>query len=283
MSAGHSHGHAEHAHRPVWHYLLIAAVLSVITLVEIGPLFEYYNIPGPALIVLSVVKFAIVVALFMHLWDDDRVYTQIFVPPLLGGTLMVLVLMQLFWAYSPSPTKDSIPVQERYWTNYNGECSAWVRSALSNRWYCSSPAIDAGRVLAYNAPVAAGGATCASGLKVDLTGKSDADAEALLVDAGKSLYEANCVACHQPTGLGVPGAFPPLAGSDYLTDTKTHIGVVLKGLSGPITVNGQPFNGAMASFGALCDDEISAIITYERNSWGNDLGVVTPEQVAAAR
>lgn len=272
------HGH-EHAHRPVWHYLAIAAVLTVITGVEIGPLFEWYNLPSPVLLVMSVVKFAIVVALFMHLWDDDNVYTQIFTPPLIGAGLMVGVLMVLFWGYSPSPGVDPIPMQERYWTDYSKKCSSWLRSAGSNRWYCASPAIDADRMVAYTKPPE----PKASSVKFDFAGKSDDDAKAMLVEAGAKLYENNCQACHQANGQGVPGAFPPLAGSDYLTDANTHIKTVLKGLNGPITVNGTAYNGAMQAFGQLSDDEIAAIITYERNSWGNALGIVKPEQVASNR
>lgn len=282
MSAHHD-GHGEHAHRPVWHYLLIAAILTAITVFEIGPLFEWYNLPGALLIALSVVKFAIVVALFMHLYDDSRVFTAIFTLPLLGATAMVIVLMTLFWSWMPSPHKDVFPVEERHWINYSGQCSSWIRSSVSNRWYCSSPAIDPARMLAYTAPPPETAGTCASGIKLDLAGKSEADAKAALTEAGGKLYEANCLACHQATGMGVPGAFPPIAGSDYIADPAAHASIIVKGLSGPITVNGQAYNGAMPGFGALCDDEIAAIATYERNAWGNDLGLVTPKQVAAAR
>lgn len=279
----HNDGHGEHAHRPVWHYLLIAAILCVITGVEIGPLFKLYSLPAEVLIVLSVIKFAVVVALFMHLYDDSPVFTAIFTPALLGATAMVIVLMVLFWGWMPSPNKDAIPVQERYWVNYNGQCNVWLRSASSNRWYCSSPAVDATRMLAYTAPVGATAGGCASGLKLDMTGKSEADAKAELMTAGEKLYATNCAMCHQPTGLGVPGAFPPLAGSDYITDAKVHIDTLLKGRTGAMVVNGTTYNGAMPSQVALCDDELAAIVTYERNAWGNTLGVVLPKDFSSAR
>lgn len=281
MSAHHD-DHGEHAHRPVWHYLLIAAVLTAITLFEIGPLFGWYNLPGVVLVLLSVVKFAVVVALFMHLYDDSRVFTAIFVPALFGGTAMVLVLMLLFWGYMPSPHKDSIPVQQRYWTDYSGPCNAWIRSSVSNRWYCSSPPIDPVRFAAYNPPAAAAPG-CSSGLKLDLTGKTEEESKVAMVEAGGKLFEQNCMACHMATGLGVPGAFPPLAGSDFIEDPAKHAHIIVHGLSGAITVNGAAFNGVMAAFGGLCDEEIASIATYERNSWGNSMGIVTPKQVAAAR
>ncbi len=282
MSA-HNDGHGEHAHRPVWHYLLIAAILTLITGFEIGPLFKLYALPGELLIALSIVKFAIVVALFMHLYDDSRIFTSIFVPALMGSIAMVIVLMVLFWGWMPSPHKDAIPMQERYWVNYSGQCNAWIRSATSNRWYCSSPAIDADRMLAYTAPAQSAAAGCASGLKLDLTGKADDAVKAELMTAGEKLYGTNCAMCHQATGLGVPGAFPPLAASDYITDAKVHVDTMLKGRTGALVVNGVTYNGAMPAQVALCDDELAAIATYERNAWGNALGVILPKDFASAR
>lgn len=281
MSADHTHD--DHKHHPVSFYLGVAAVLTVLTFIEIGPLFEWYDIPIPALMALSAVKFVLVVALFMHLWDDDNVYTQIFTPALLGSVLMVGVLMVLHSAVAPSPGEDSIPVQERYWTDYSGECTSWVRSHVSNRWYCTSPPIPRDRLAMYNQP--AGGAGGASMPKIDVASMSDDEAKAQLIEAGKGLYEAQCAACHQATGAGIPGVFPPLAGSDYkgFLDPVEHARTIVKGLTGEIVVNGTTYNGAMTPFGQLSDLEIAAIATYERNSWGNDHGMVTPEQVASVR
>ncbi|MCB9680241.1 MAG: c-type cytochrome [Alphaproteobacteria bacterium] len=269
--------HEEHAHRPVWHYVLIAVFLGLLTLIELGPLFQWFNLPIEVLLVLSAVKFTVVVALFMHLWDDASVFSQIFSAPLLGAIAMVVVLMSLASSFFPSPRNDSAPIIERYWTNYSGECSSWVRSHVSNRWYCTSPPIDRERLAVYNAP-AGGGA--GSGPAIDTSSKES------LAEAGKALYEANCVACHQVTGQGIPGAFPPIAGSDYegYLDPQSHARIIVKGLTGEITVKGTTYNGAMTPFGAMLSDaEIAAIATYERNAWGNDHGMVTPEQVAKAR
>jgi len=91
---------------------------------------------------------------------------------------------------------------------------------------------------------------------------------------GEKLYTANCAACHQPTGMGIPGAFPALNGSPMVTKDKAgHIDRV---------VNGKP-GTAMAAFGAqLSDLDIAAIITYERNAWDNKTGdVIQPADVAA--
>ena len=84
--------------------------------------------------------------------------------------------------------------------------------------------------------------------------------------------------------MGLPDVFPPLAGSDYLlADSKRAIGVVLNGLSGPVTVNGKTFTSVMPPMSQLNDDEVANILTYALNSWGNKGGVVTSKQVQAVR
>jgi cytochrome c oxidase subunit 2 len=105
-----------------------------------------------------------------------------------------------------------------------------------------------------------------------------------LMEAGKKLYDSNCASCHQATGQGLPGVFPPIAGSDWVTgESSRHIDVMLNGLRGEITVNGQTYNGVMPGFGHLSDLDLAAIATYERNAWGNDGGIITPAEVKALR
>lgn len=101
---------------------------------------------------------------------------------------------------------------------------------------------------------------------------------------GKDAYEANCATCHMANGEGVPGTFPPIAGSERANGpAEEHIKVVLNGLSGPITVKGQNYDGSMPPFGHLSDQEIADILTYERTTWGNTGGAVTADQVKALR
>ena len=90
-----------------------------------------------------------------------------------------------------------------------------------------------------------------------------------LMAKGEGVYGTNCAACHQASGQGLPGAFPALAGVGIsVGPVQDHIDIVLNGKQGT----------AMAAFGAqLSDAELAAVITYERNSWGND-GIVGPEQ-----
>ena len=106
--------------------------------------------------------------------------------------------------------------------------------------------------------------------------------------AGKRHY-ATCATCHQATGLGVPGAFPPLANSEWVTGSEERvIKILLHGLQGPIEVSGATYNGIMPAFGPGSaynwnDQRIAEVLTYIRSEWGNNAGPITPEQVAEVR
>jgi mono/diheme cytochrome c family protein len=101
---------------------------------------------------------------------------------------------------------------------------------------------------------------------------------------GEATYRGVCAACHQRTGEGLQGVFPPLAASDYLRRPESELAtVVLAGLSGPITVSGRPYNGVMPAFANLTDHEIADVLTYVRASMGNRLPPVSNEVVATAR
>ncbi|MBC7542171.1 MAG: cytochrome c oxidase subunit II [Candidatus Sericytochromatia bacterium] len=108
---------------------------------------------------------------------------------------------------------------------------------------------------------------------------------ATLQKEGEKVYGARCASCHQPTGEGIAGAFPPLVGAEQVTGKpEEHIKIVLNGLNGAIKVKGQSYNGVMPAWkDVLSDREIAAVLTYERNAWGNKAGVVTPDQVAKER
>jgi nitrite reductase (NO-forming) len=103
------------------------------------------------------------------------------------------------------------------------------------------------------------------------------------LEMGKNTYNANCAACHQPNGQGVPSAFPPLANSDFLNQDKGRaISTVKHGLSGPITVNGEKYDSIMPALG-LSDEDIANVLTYVYHSWGNSKKVVLPEEVSKAK
>ncbi len=101
---------------------------------------------------------------------------------------------------------------------------------------------------------------------------------------GKAQF-MTCMPCHQPTGLGLPPVFPPLAKSEYvLGDPKRMVAIVLKGIAGAITVNGAPYNNVMPGQGmTMKDDQIAAATTYVRNSFGNSAPAISAELVAQVR
>lgn len=106
------------------------------------------------------------------------------------------------------------------------------------------------------------------------------------VAKGKRVYETYCQVCHQPSGLGLPGQFPPLAGSEWVVAKKSDriIRIVLNGLAGPVEVKGQQFNAAMVPFGpVLGDEDIANVLSYIRATWGNSADPVKTEEVKAIR
>jgi nitrite reductase (NO-forming) len=104
------------------------------------------------------------------------------------------------------------------------------------------------------------------------------------IQSGGVLYKGTCSTCHQANGEGLANVFPPLAKSDYLmSNPQRAIGVVLNGLSGPVTVNGAQYTSVMPPMSQLNDDEVANILTYTLNSWGNNDGVITAKQVAEVR
>jgi mono/diheme cytochrome c family protein len=107
---------------------------------------------------------------------------------------------------------------------------------------------------------------------------------------GASQYKAVCITCHQETGQGIPGTYPPLAGSEWVNGPAARvIRIVVYGLKGDIHVEGHDFNAAaMPVFGQVngsaynwSDEKIAAVLTYVRQTWGNKADPVKPEDVAA--
>lgn len=90
---------------------------------------------------------------------------------------------------------------------------------------------------------------------------------------GQAIYEANCASCHQATGQGAPGAFPPLVGhvpALYNADRSYLVNLLLYGLQGEIQVEGETYNGLMPAWQQLSDDDIAAILNYVSTAWGNE-------------
>jgi mono/diheme cytochrome c family protein len=103
------------------------------------------------------------------------------------------------------------------------------------------------------------------------------------MERGKDLYTTYCMQCHMDSGQGVEAVYPPLAKSDYLmADKKRSIQQVLYGAEGEMKVNGKIYNQPMQPID-LKDEEVSDILNYVRNSFGNKGAAVTPDEVKGAR
>ena len=103
------------------------------------------------------------------------------------------------------------------------------------------------------------------------------------ISRGKEVYNAQCVSCHQDQGEGIEDVYPPVAKSDYLmADKNRSIQQILNGVSGEMKVNGKIYNSDMPAF-PMSDEEVSDVLNYIRNSWGNKGAAVLPAEVKAQR
>lgn len=102
---------------------------------------------------------------------------------------------------------------------------------------------------------------------------------------GEQIYNTRCMSCHQMGGRGVPGTFPPLTNTDWVTGDKGRlIRLLLHGLTGPIEVNGVRYSGVMPPWGGALDDQgIADIATYIRTNFGNEASPITADEVARVR
>lgn len=100
---------------------------------------------------------------------------------------------------------------------------------------------------------------------------------------GKELYITECASCHGDAGEGLRGLIPPLAESDFLSKSADQVPCVIRyGMSGPVEVNGKTYNQPMAGIRKLSDIEITNLINFLHESFGNDLERVTQSQVKAS-
>jgi nitrite reductase (NO-forming) / hydroxylamine reductase len=104
------------------------------------------------------------------------------------------------------------------------------------------------------------------------------------IAAGRKVYQNVCQACHGAEGQGLPGAFPPVANSDWIAENKDRlVEVILEGLSGPIVVNGVQYNAVMPPMAYLSDGDIANVLTFVLNTWDNPGGEIQAAQVAQQR
>jgi len=106
------------------------------------------------------------------------------------------------------------------------------------------------------------------------------------MDLGKAVYGGNCANCHQASGVGQPGSYPPLAGSEFVNGSKERLAaILLKGLQGPLTVSGGSYGTQVmpAQESVLAPEKLANLMTYLRASWGNKADAVSVDDVNAAK
>lgn len=127
------------------------------------------------------------------------------------------------------------------------------------------------------------GGSMASG--ADSGAAAEVDPMVAMIKSGGRNFKTYCQSCHQATGMGVPGQYPPLVGSRWVLENDERLAaIILGGLQGPIEVKGNQFNGNMAAWGGTLNDrKISEITAFIRQEWGNSGAPVPEETIAKVR
>lgn len=198
----------------------------------------------------------------MQLSPSDRTFMRHFaiMIAMLAGTAVILIIIGTFvWA---SQAKQGDPLQQQ---------RASDRITPASAVYAGS---------AGKAALAAAAPTPPAASAAVPSGPYDYDAA-----KGKSMFDSTCAACHQASGEGVAGTFPPLKGNPAVDDAnpKAQIETILNGRQGTV-IAGKTYSGVMPPFGSqLTDAQVADIANYERTSWGNHAKQITAADVAAVR
>ena len=304
--------HGKHAGIGI--YIIVALILAVITfieyvIVEFPPTWMSSNWILFWVVVMSVVKFWMVIWFFMHLRDDPKIYTGFLTSGMvitLGTFAAVMAMFVLPRAVAPvlaqetpveqvaeAPTEPdplgaerrelidsdgaSRPLSDRAATPRPRDGSlvvtppAAVEGDFTVRLDAPEPTEPVADVEPVDEPIVADEAPLDEPDAVVAEAPADPSFDTAL---GSTTY-ASCMGCHQANGQGVPGAFPPLAGhtADLFNAQGGRsylVNVMLYGLQGEIVVDGTSYNGLMPAFGHLSDDAIAAVINHTLVEWGND-------------
>ena len=316
---------AEHKKHGAGIYVVVALILAVLTYVEFA-IVEYpvaWLSSGQVmfwLIALSLVKFWMVIWFFMHLRDDPKLYTGFFSSGMLisMGTFVALSFMFILpGAVAPNANAEEVDARDRFFVNFAAGGHAAVKAAnkevFAARAQAGNAIAPADRTLAVTPPAAAdegfdldlearaadpepapeapAATEPASDAPVAAQGEADPGYDAEL---GATTYAANCAGCHQATGAGIPGVFPPLAGhaADVYAATggiggrAFLIDVLVYGLQGAITVDGASYNGLMPGWQQLNDAQIASVINHIVAGFDGapeGFDAIRADEVAAAR
>ncbi len=332
--------HDGHRGSSVAAYTAIALILGVITFVEFAVIqwrLDWISTGWLvfSLVVMSVGKFWLVVAFFMHLKDDENAYSGFFTTGMvfaLGtfvalGFLFTVGSVSSVWAKANAPQEiaseagghgaeaghgaeggggHGIPKGIPEATLANIESDGYSRSLTvlldtprpkdHEAIQISFPLPETGDFQLQVASLFGGAGAPDTVEEATTADRAFAQGEPGLsfdTELGLETFNTTCVACHQSTGQGIPGAFPPLVehaanlynvegGRDYL------ISAVLYGLQGPVEIAGTTYNSVMAPWSSLSDEQVAAVLNYVVTSWGNrelltEFTPISPDEVAALR
>lgn len=295
-------------------YIAIAVILGIVTYLE----FAMVEFPqawlGPSwtmalLIILSILKFILVILFFMHLKDDNPTYAGFFTSGMFLALAIFVAFAVLFVAPGSmhlfeaelAPTHEAVVVRSAKEHAEAGIDPAILANVKTDGYSRSTATIadnpppknqaialqlpaaardtgsyTVGAIQPLAPPPAADGAQTGEAEEATGTGPSaQAAAPSWDTELGSKTFDTDCMACHQATGEGIPGAFPPLAkhlpdiyNADGGRDVLIH--TVLFGLDGKIDVLGTSYNGVMPAWHQLGDDVIAAVLNHELTTWGND-------------
>ena len=245
-------------------YIVTAIILGIITYIEFG-LIQYkwlhnHNSTLIVLILLSLSKFLMVLAVFMHLKDDSKTFSGFFAA---GMTFALATFIAMVSLFSLRNTAISTVRADRENSETLKEASLQIPE--NHVLVVEKPKAES-KEYQIN-PAAFDPKTKPAGIVIINIRVAGSDWQEL----GKKVYQ-NCSSCHQASGNGIPGAFPPLnvnAAKHYNHDRNYLPTVVSFGLNGKIEIDGTEYNGVMPSWQQLKDEEIAAVLNYILNSWDN--------------
>ncbi len=178
------------------------------------------------------------------------------------------------WLDYKTAYRDRVEIKRRVWDSWKGDYYKQTMPAGDGPECQAMTEADRERIKNWVDTGAALGT---------LPAQSPLHSRSELAAQGRHLFATVCALCHQPNAQGLPGKFPPLAGSDFLNADKDRaINILLHGRQGDIVVNGKKFNNSMPQF-PLSDEDIAAALTYVYSSFGNSGKTVSPAEVKALR
>lgn len=259
-------------------YVITAIFLAILTYIEFGLIqYQWLGEGNPAtlliIVTLSIVKFIAVISIFMHLKDDDKTLSGFFVSGLIFAFAIFIPMIFLFTVNSTKNYVEAPAISDMASHGTSDEHSLVVEEASfkfpsgpGNQAYIIEKPLDTKEDYSFSLDKSDASTSQQNNTQAS-TSANNFDWQEL----GEKTFNS-CSSCHQATGNGIPGAFPPLnknSAQKYNSDRDYLLKAVIFGLTGEIEVDGNSYNGAMPAWGYLADEEIAAVLNYILSSWDN--------------